>query len=96
MDGDSSYTFARRDGTVSSNANRGAAHELLTETGTDTSSIDVWNPETGYRYGNGWTPTTPRAPRPGATPLLYPARGAPDTTPNPDSAAVPEETTPAP
>lgn len=43
MDNNSSYTFAREDGTVSNGDNLNAAHDLLTQSGTDTSNIDASN-----------------------------------------------------
>lgn len=43
MNNESSYTFARTDGTHSDGASLNAAHEHLTNSGTDTSNIDAVN-----------------------------------------------------
>ncbi|WP_332739568.1 hypothetical protein [Hydrogenophaga sp.] len=73
MDSDSSYSFARSDGGSLGEPSRVAAHEVLTETGTNTESIDV--------VSRGGPPHAPAAPRPGAMPLVLPARPPPDTGP---------------
>lgn len=72
MDSNSSYSFARTDQQLLGDPSRTAAHELLTETGTDTSNIDVL-------HGDPYTPSPPRPPRPGAVPGLLPARQPPET-----------------
>jgi hypothetical protein len=43
MNNDSSYTFARQDGQRLDGDNLNAAHDLLTQSGTDTSNIDTVN-----------------------------------------------------
>jgi hypothetical protein len=43
MNNDSSYTFARQDGQHLDGDNLNAAHDLLTQSGTDTSNIDTVN-----------------------------------------------------
>lgn len=80
MDSNSSYSFARTDQQLLGEASRTAAHELLSETGTDTSSIDV------AHGGDGYTPTPPQPPRPGAVPGLLPARRPSETE---EAAATP-------
>ncbi len=71
MDSDSSYSFARTDQQVLGEPSRAAAHDLLTDTGTDTSNIDV-------KMGDRWLLTPPQAPRPGAAPIVPPAQIPPD------------------
>jgi hypothetical protein len=67
MDSDSSYSFNRSDGARIGEPSRTAAHEVLTDTGTNTESIDV-------RAGDAWPLTEPRPPRPGAAPVVLPLR----------------------
>jgi hypothetical protein len=67
MDSDSSYSFNRSDGAVLGEPSRTAAHDVLTDTGTNTESIDV-------QAGDGWPLTEPRPPRSGAAPVVPPLR----------------------
>jgi hypothetical protein len=75
MDSNSSYSFARTDKGTLGEPSRAAAHEVLSETGTDTGSIDVLK---GDRY-----PHAPAPPRPGAAPVVPPAHLPPDTATEP-------------
>lgn len=85
MDSDSSYSFARTDEGVLTEPSRAAAHEVLTETGTNTENIDVLvtprNPHSPIVH-------SPAAPRPGAVPGVVPARLPPDTTRREEGAVV--------
>ncbi|MBT9464996.1 hypothetical protein [Hydrogenophaga sp.] len=78
MDSDSSYSFARTDQGVLTEPSRAAAHDVLTETGTNTENIDVL---VKPRNPNSPTRHTPAAPRPGGAPGVVPARLPPDTSP---------------
>lgn len=48
MNNDSSYTFQRMDGTVSTGRQLDAAHELLGTTGTDMTNIRAVNTSGGH------------------------------------------------
>ncbi|MES2889512.1 MAG: hypothetical protein V4739_16080, partial [Pseudomonadota bacterium] len=78
MDSDSSYSFARTDKGTLTEPSRAAAHDVLTETGTNTENIDVL---VKPRNPNSPTRHTPAAPRPGGAPGVVPARLPPDTSP---------------
>lgn len=77
MDSNSSYSFARTDRGSLGEPSRQAAHDLLTQTGTNTEGIDV--------LADRGVPTSqtplhaPAPPRPGAAPFIYPARRPPRT-----------------
>jgi len=75
MDSNSSYSFARTDQGLLGEPSRAAAHEVLSETGTDTGSIDV-------KRGDAY-PLAPAPPQPGAAPIVPPARLPADTAPEP-------------